>query len=91
MDRRDIERIARDEIIKDFPEFADVPPHIEEREMVISDSTYEKARMRPRKPTKVWVAVFRKYFKTEDGQEIEKVIRATIDSKGKVIKITHSH
>ena len=91
MDKKDIERIARDEVLKNFPEFSDVPPHIEEREIVISDTTYEKARLRPRRPRKVWVCVFRKYFKTEDGNTIEKVVRATIDKNGNILKITHSH
>ena len=91
MDRKDIEKIARDEVVKEFPEFSDVPPHIEERELFVSDATYQKARMKPRKSAKVWVAVFRKYFKTEDGHMIERVVRATIDNRGNVIKVTHSH
>ncbi len=91
MEKKKIEKIVRKIIKKDYPEFSDIVPYIEEKEISISENEFKKAKMKPVGKKSVWVAVFRKYFKSEDGTEIEKTIRATISKDGEIIKITESH
>ncbi len=91
MERKDIEKLVKNIIKKDYPDFIDVVPHIEEREIAIPEAEFKKAKMKPIGKKKVWVAIFRKYFKSDDGFEIQKTIRATISQDGKIIKITESH
>lgn len=91
MEKKDIEKIIRNRIKKEYPEFSDIVPHIEEKEISISEGEFKKAKMKPVGKKNIWVAVFRKYFRSEDGIDIEKTLRATISEDGKIIKITESH
>ncbi len=90
MDKQKIEEIVRKKIKTEFKEFSDVAPHIEQRLLSISGGTAKKAGMKGPKKKRVWIAVFRKYFTTEDGTEIQKILRVTINGRGKILKITHS-
>ena len=90
MDNESIRKIVISHIEKNFPEYKNIEPDIQEEVVRIEDATYAKAGMIPVPPKKIYVAVFKKEVIAEDGGKIKSVLRATIDEKGNIVKTTHS-
>jgi len=90
MDKKRIREIVISYIERSFPEYTGVEPDIQEEVVRIEDASFAKAGMVPIPPKKVYVAVFKKEIIAEDGGKIKKVLRTTLDEKGRIIKTTHS-
>jgi hypothetical protein len=84
----------KQEIIKNFPEFENIEPEIETKEITPNIKTMAKlglnvARTKVQKQ-KVHIATFGTQVKADDGSAIQKVVRATLDEQGNIIRISHS-
>ena len=90
MDKDKVKEIVVEHIKKHYPEYADIEPEVEEEVVEIEEGTFMKAGMMPVPPKKLYIAVFKKEIKTEDGGKIKSILRTTLDEDGKIIKISHS-
>ena len=84
----------KQEIIKSFPEFENVEPEIETKEITPNIKTMAKlglnvARTKVQKQ-QIHIATFGTQVKADDGSAIQKVVRATLDEQGNIIRISHS-
>lgn len=77
-------------IIEKFPEFEGVEPEVREEEITYPSSVFAKAGITPLPSKKIKTYTFRKRILLPDGNECEKILRATVDEKGKIRKITLS-
>ncbi len=84
----------KQEIIKKFPEFENIEPEIETKEITHPIKTMAKlgitAGRTQIQKQQVHIATFGTQVKADDGTSIQKVVRATLDEKGNIIRISHS-
>lgn len=81
-------------ITKQFPELKDIEPKIETREIKPDVNTAAKLginmKRAPVQKQQVHIATFGTHVKVNDGSTIKRVIRATLDEDGNIIRISHS-
>lgn len=90
MDKKRIKDIAKEEINNNFPEMKGIEPEIEKINTDIGTKPFKKAGIPFVEGKDIWVATFKKREKTEEGLPINRVVRVTMDSTGKKLKITES-
>jgi hypothetical protein len=86
-----LKKIVKEHIKKESPEFKDVEPTIQEKELSIPREVERKLGLvHPKKlPRKVKVFTFKKIVTTEDGAKIPIVSKVTVDAEtGEIIKST---
>ncbi len=86
-----LNKIVKDYIKKESPEFKDVEPTIQDEERSIPHEVERKLGLvHPKKtPAKVKVFTFKKIVTAEDGAKIPIVGKVTVDAKtGKILKST---
>ncbi|HPH35640.1 MAG TPA: hypothetical protein PLU94_09150 [Methanoregulaceae archaeon] len=86
----ELKKIARDLLVKDSPELADVEPIVSEDERSVPKAVERKLGIAPKKAAvkKVKVFTYKKVFTAEDGAKIPVIARITIDENGNIIKFT---
>ncbi|NIP31799.1 MAG: hypothetical protein GTO02_20010 [Candidatus Dadabacteria bacterium] len=81
-------------IAQQFPEMKNVEPIIEAKEIIPHVQTAAKLGINMKRTAvrrqQVHIATFGTQIKAEDGSTIQKVIRATLDEDGNIIRISHS-
>lgn len=77
-----------------FPEFQNIEPKIETKEIAPKVNAMAKLginmKRTPIQKQQVHIATFGTQVKTDDGSTVQKVIRATLDENGDIIRISHS-
>lgn len=81
-------------ITKQFPDLKDIEPKIETKEIVPKVSIMAKLginmKRTPVRKQQVHIATFGTQVNTDTGAPVQKVVRATLDADGNIIRISHS-
>jgi len=81
-------------ITKQFPELKNIEPKIETKEIKPDVNTASKLgidmKRTPVRKQQVHVATFGAQIKASDGSTVKRVVRATLDEDGNIIRISHS-
>lgn len=84
-----IERIKK-KVLERFPEMEGVEPRIEAKDVLPSPAIMKKLPGTRFVRRKLHAVTFRKIVRGEDGSRITKIVRTTVDEKGKILKLVHS-
>ncbi len=88
LSKKIVENVKK-EIIKKFPEMAQVEPTCVSKTKKVSPELLSKLKVSFPKAVvgeEVFVLSFRKMFSTTDGFKITKIVKATVDRHGKLLK-----
>ena len=81
-------------IAKQFPEFKDIEPDIKTTEITPHVNAMAKLGIDTKRTSirkqQVHIAIFGTQIKADDGSTTQKVVRATLDEDGNIIRISHS-
>ena len=81
-------------IVMQFPEFKNVEPNIETKEIAPPLKTISKLGLSTKRVSdrkqKVHIATFGTQLKAEDGSVNPIIVRATLDEDGNILRISHS-
>ncbi|MFX0139376.1 MAG: hypothetical protein ACFFDN_37395 [Candidatus Hodarchaeota archaeon] len=81
-------------ITKQFPEFKNIEPDIKTTEITPNVNAMAKlgidTKRTPVQKQQVHIATFGTQVKADDGSTTQKIVRATLDEQGNIIRISHS-
>lgn len=93
MNAKDVTRLLPNLVAKiseNYPEVHGASPSVEEKQLSVSAEAMKKLNISSVPSQKQFIVTFRKEITTEDGTPLQKVVRATLDEQGEVIRVTES-
>lgn len=93
MTAEDITRLLPDlveKISKSYPDVKGASSSVEEKQSGISLEALRKLNIPRVRPAKQFIVTFQKQIAAEDGTPLHKVVRATLNDSGELIRVTES-
>lgn len=90
MDKKQIEKIARDKAREHFPEMEEASLEVKKVDTGTERTSFKKAGIKETPGKKIWIATLQQEITTEEGLPIKKVARITVDDDGNVLKVSES-